>query len=290
MHSEYLKKDIGLWMIYVDADFAQTMQIGMIENDDTTIDASTQPAFLLNRALREKSGWTAATGNSLELFAWSGEEKRTILSGTVAGVTENYFFREVITNAITQRLIMVIQPNQYRYILIRTHPDHTQDIVPDIRALWNEMIPDQVFEYAFLEAKIDQKNLGSQDKIIGFSVITVLPILIACLGLFGLTAFTIDRRIKEIGIRKVLGATVFDIAVLLSREFVRWVVLAALIASPIAYFGLDLLFRQVPYQAPQSPLAYALGFSIILLLALLTVNLLAIRAARANPVDALRSE
>lgn len=289
-HSEQLNKDIGLPVIFVDRDFAQTMQIDMIESTSTSTDQSDRLTFLLNRKVLDKLGWSTATGNSLELFYWTGTKKQTAFTGEVSGVTENFFYQGVRSNSITHPLLMIIHPNRYRYILIRTHPDHTQDVLHTIEALWTKIMPDQVYEYAYLDERIHKENLIMQDKILQFSVVTVLPIFIACLGLFGLTAFTIDRRIKEIGIRKVMGASVFDIATLLSRQFVRWVILAAFIACPITYFGLDLLFRQIPYQPPQSPLAYVLGFAITLLLALLTVNLLVVRAARANPVDALRTE
>lgn len=156
-----------------------------------------------------------------------------------------------------------------------------------IEATWKRIVPDKVFEYSFLDERYEAMYRGLAQIIALFAF---LAILIACLGLFGLASFTAEQRTKEIGIRKVLGASVGGILVLLTREFARLVVVAFVVATPLAYFIVSTWLDAFAYRINLSWLIF-LGVGLIaLLIAMLTVGYQTLRAALADPVQSLRYE
>jgi putative ABC transport system permease protein len=154
----------------------------------------------------------------------------------------------------------------------------------------NEFIPGYPLEYQFLDEEID--SLYKTEQLTGKIIIyiTLLALFISCLGLFGLASFTAEQRTKEIGIRKVLGASVSGIVVLLSREFTKWVALASIIAWPIAYFAMTKWLQNFVYRTSIGWWTFILAGGLALVIALSTVSYQAIKAALANPVDSLRYE
>ena len=123
-----------------------------------------------------------------------------------------------------------------------------------------------------------------------FSSFAILAIIVACLGLFGLSAFTAQQRTREIGIRKIMGASIARITVLLSREFIRWVVLANLIAWPVAYLAMDRWLQNFATQADQRLLFFLLSAIMAFVIAILTVSVLSVKAAAASPIKALKHD
>lgn len=155
---------------------------------------------------------------------------------------------------------------------------------------WEEIFPGYPFDYYFLDSYFD-REYQSEDKMgMMFTVFTFLGIIIACLGLFGLASFTAEKKIKEIGIRKVLGATVAEIIVLLSKEIVKWVLFANLIAWPVAYLVMNLWLKNFAYRINITIGILAASAFLALAIALVTVSYQAIKTASANPVDALKNE
>ncbi|MDP6042062.1 MAG: hypothetical protein QGG64_26165, partial [Candidatus Latescibacteria bacterium] len=283
MRGDGLQGERMIDVVYINPDFINTIGLSLVEGNDV----SDGRIFLLNQKALEQFEWSSATGKTFELFAKQNDKVHIMYTGTVAGVVNDF---QVSMLFAIRPLIMVLDPNRANYIHIRTHPNHMRAVLLDVEQLWNKWYPDRIFEHSFLGDVRDQQYQTFEIIIYLFSTINVLAIFIACLGLFGLTAFTIDRRIKEIGIRKVMGASVIDISALLSKEFIYWVGMAAAIACPIAYLATDFLLNKLPIRAVQSPWTYIVGVLMALILALLTVNILTIRAARTNPVDTLRTE
>ncbi|KPK87074.1 hypothetical protein AMJ80_12700 [bacterium SM23_31] len=150
--------------------------------------------------------------------------------------------------------------------------------------------PDDPFEYSFFDERINALYESEQNLMTLFMVVSILSIFIACLGLFGLATFSAERRTKEIGIRKTLGATVPSIAALLSWEFVKWVIAANVIAWPVAYLIMSKWLQNFAYRIDIGWKIFALAGFTTLLIALITISAQVIKAAIANPVDSLRYE
>ena len=153
-----------------------------------------------------------------------------------------------------------------------------------------EFAPGKPFEYSFLDEQFDSLYRSEQRLGKVFGIFAFLAIMVACMGLFGLTAFTADQRTKEIGIRKVLGASLSNIITLISREFVRLVLVADIVSLPISYYFMHRWLKNFVYRIDIGMWMFVFASVIALLIALFTVSAQAIRAALANPVDSLRYE
>ena len=151
-------------------------------------------------------------------------------------------------------------------------------------------VPDYPFEYSFLDEILDRsyKNEHITGSLINY--ITILAIFISCLGLAGLTSFTVERRTKEIGIRKTLGSSISGITLLLTKDFVKWVILANLIALPAAWYFVNKWLQSFAYKTTIDWFIFMFAGSLVLIISLITTSYQTIRAARANPVEALRYE
>jgi putative ABC transport system permease protein len=176
------------------------------------------------------------------------------------------------------------------YFAVRLHFGNLAEGITAIQKLWKEFVPNTPLEYSFLDQDY-QKLYESEQRVKRvFMTFSALAILIACLGLFGLASFTAKQRTKEIGVRKVLGATIASIIALLSQDFVKLVAIAFLIATPLGYFAMQRWLQNFAYRIDIGWWIFALAGGLALLIALLTVSAQAIKAALANPVEALRYE
>ena len=181
-------------------------------------------------------------------------------------------------------------PKAYHSLLIRISPENFRNALPLIRETWHKFVPDWPFDFSFLSDEYDAVYRNEERLGQVFNAFAVLAVIVACLGLFGLASYTTERRTKEIGVRKVLGASNGGIVSLLSRDFLRFVVIANLIAWPIAYFAMRKWLEDFAYRVELSWWMFVLVGGITVLIAFATVALQAIRAAVANPVEALRYE
>jgi len=176
------------------------------------------------------------------------------------------------------------------YLAVRIKPGDYQKAIGHIQAKWAEFMPDNPFEYSFLDAEFD--SLYRTDQTIGkvFSVFTFLSLTVACLGLLGLAMFTAERRTKEIGIRKVLGASVQNVVTMLSKDFLKLVIIASLIAFPIAWYAMNKWLQDFAYKTDISWWVFALSTGAVCAIALFTISFQSLKAALTNPVESLRSE
>jgi putative ABC transport system permease protein len=173
---------------------------------------------------------------------------------------------------------------------VRIGPKNIPESLARIEKTWNTFTGGQPFEYSFLDEDFDNLYRNEERMSQIFSVFAGLAIFIACLGLAGLISFTTEQRTKEIGIRKVLGASVSKIVYLLSREVVVLVFFAALVAAPIAYYGMHRWLENFAFRIGISPFMFVLTAFGMLAIALLSVSFQAIKAAHANPIDSIRYE
>ena len=246
-------------------------------------DGDAKTSVLVNEALVEKLGWEAPLGKTLRL----GSRGRKL---TVIGVVRNFHFHSV--HRSVKPAVMCLNPRSFRerMLMVRIQPDDRAGAVRFLKEKWEEMAPDEVFYSSFLEDDIDRQYREERRwfKIAGYA--TFFAVFIACLGAFGLTSLTVARRTKEIGIRKVLGAPTFGIISLLTREYVVLVGIACLVAWPVTYVAAERWLQNFPYRVDPGIGAFLLGGLLTLLVVLLAVSLQVTRAARGNPVDALRYE
>ena len=206
---------------------------------------------------------------------------------TVIGVVKNFHY-ESLRSQIGP--VAMFLPPSTGLVSFRLNTENLSVIISFIEDKWKQFAPGQPFEYSFLDDRFDEMYRSEQRIGNIFSVFTGLAIFVGCLGLFGLAAFTAEQRTKEIGIRKALGATVPGVVYLMSREFVLWVVIANIIAWPIAWFAMNRWLQGFVYKTGMTVWTFLLASALSLSVALLTVSYQANKAARANPVDALKYE
>jgi len=207
----------------------------------------------------------------------------------VIGVVEDFH-----TSSLHQEIepVMLLHPGTYwnHYMAVRIQPQNVAASLDFIETKWDEFSGNQPFEYFFMDSYFDNLHRLEQRTGQFFTIFAALAIFIACLGLFGLAAFTAEQKTKEIGIRKVLGASVPSIASILLKQFTRWVVLANIIAWPIGYYIMKSWLQNFAYHIDLKVGYFVLSGLITLLIAVSTVSYLAINAATKNPVKALKCE
>ena len=208
---------------------------------------------------------------------------------TIIGVVEDFHI-----SSLHQEIdpVILLAPGSAwdRYLAVRIQPQDIESTLSFIKTKWNEFSGDQPFEYFFMDSFFDNLHRTEQRTGIFFTIFAALTIFIACLGLFGLAAFTAEQKTKEIGVRKVLGASVTSIVSILLKQFTKWVVLANIVAWPIGYLIMNSWLENFAYKVDLKIEYFVLSGLITLLIAITTVSYLAINAANMNPIKALKYE
>lgn len=208
-------------------------------------------------------------------------------SWTVIGVVENFHFESLKENI--SPLAFFLRPNNGS-VAFRFEAKNTQTVIETIEKTWKALAPGQPFQYSFLDE--DFANLYSTEQRLGktFAVFAGLAIIIACLGLFGLTAFTAEQRTKEIGIRKVLGASVSSIIFLLSKEYGKLIIIAFVLAAPLAWYAVNWWLKSYTYKVEIGVWVYVMAGVAAFLIGWITMSFQSVKAASSDPVKSLRSE
>ena len=272
------------WIISVfgfDEHFMELMEMEMLEGRMYSRDMATdqQEAILVNEAFVRELGWEEPIGKKVGF----GQQERTII-----GVVKDFHFTNMRHKI--EPLAMFYNPDGGGNLAVKFNASNASQTIQFIQSAWDEIYPSSPLEYRFFDEEFGQQYASDErfGKLV-FSF-TWLAIFIACLGLFGLSAFTAEQKTKEIGVRKVLGASVGGIVVLLSRQFSFLIVFAVLLAAPIAYYIMNLWLSDFEYRVNINPLWFVVSAVVALGIALLTVTYQSIKAATANPVRALRYE
>jgi len=279
-------KSQSMFHLYFDHDFVPDYGIEMAAGRAFKKGMSTdiRGAFLINEAAVKAFGWSSpeeALGKRL-LTGWGGRVNPVI------GVTKNFHYRGLQTEV--EPLVMEFMPEALDNITLSLDTTNLKETLAFVESQWKALFPGNPFESFFLDADFDQQYRADEQVGSIFGIFTSLGLFIACLGLLGLASFMAQSRIKEIGIRKILGASVAGIVFMLSKQFTKWVLLANIIAWPVAYFAMHSWLQGFAYRVNIGILTFVLSALMALLIALLTVGYQAIKAAVANPVDALRYE
>ncbi len=268
--------------VYVDYDYFQTMNVRMKEGRAFSRDfASDSDAYIVNEAAANMMGMKKPVGQTV--FFWNGK-------GKIVGVVQNFHSQSLHEPIKALIMLPLPKPRGEGVILVRTEPGKTKEALASLEKATRKFNPGFPFEYHFLDELFEEqyKSEITIGKLINY--FAGLAIFISCLGLFGLALFTAEQRTKEIGIRKVLGASVANIVALLSKDFLKLVLLANVIAWPIAWWAMHNWLQNYAYKAELGWWIFVLAGLATLLIALFTVSLQAVRSAVANPVTSLRSE
>jgi putative ABC transport system permease protein len=268
--------------LYVDEDFLDTLEIELVEGRSfsKSFSRNEREAFLINEAALRKIGWTTALNKQLEFL---GDTK-----GTIIGVVKDFHFTSL--HQPIEPVVLRLGGEEYSYYSVRIRPQNNPETLSFMKNVWTEFYPGSTFNSSFLDEDFDKLYQAEMNLEKIFLYFTVMAISIACLGLFGLASFTVAKRTKEIGIRKILGASVANIAGLLSLDFTKWVILANVIAWPVAYYAMTRWLQNFAYRISIDIWTFVLAATLAFVVALLTVSFQTVKAALANPVDSLRYE
>lgn len=278
------KTDIKL--VAVDYDFIPTYGIRMAAGRNFSREYGTDTmGFVLNESAVKALGWKSSQDAVGRDFKYGN------IKGRVIGVTKDFHFENMHQSIVP--LVFEMFPARISFfnnLSVKFSGNNTTAALQHLEATWKKFLPEIPYEYTFLDENFDKLYQSEQRQGTIFTTFACIAIFIACLGLFGLSAFTITQRIKEIGVRKVLGANVGSIVALLSKDFLRLVVIAAVIAFPIAWYSMNNWLKDFAYRIDIQWWVFVLAAVAALLVALFTVSYQAIKAALANPVKSLRTE
>ncbi len=268
----------------VDYDFDKAYEMEMVAGRWFSREYGTDPgeAFIVNEsAVRE--------------FKWGSPEKalgKTInregKKGKVIGVLKDFNFASLTTPV--SAMVIEFDPNQFNALSIRFENDRIESKLKELEVQWNSIFPEKTFEFNFLDEQLESQYQGFQSFGTIIKTFTFIAILISCLGVYGLVLFVVQRKVKEIGVRKVLGANVGNILQLIYHQFALLIVIGFVLAIPVSYYFMNEWLENFAYHSTIDALTYCITLGIILLITLITISNQAIRASLANPVKSLRSE
>ncbi|MDQ3290969.1 MAG: ABC transporter permease, partial [Bacteroidota bacterium] len=263
---------------FVDYDYFETMNIRMKEGRAFSRDFATDSsAYIINEAAADMMSMKNPVGQTVSF--WKGK-------GKIIGVTKNFHSQSL--HEPIKPLILLLEPRNASVILVRTEPGKTKEALASLEKATRKFNPGFPFEYHFLDEIFEEQYRSEMTIGKLINCFAGLAIFISCLGLFGLALFTAEQRTKEIGVRKVLGASVANIVALLSKDFLKLVLLANVIAWPLAWWAMNRWLQNFAFRADLGWWIFALAGVATLFIALLTVSFQAVRSAVANPVNSLR--
>jgi putative ABC transport system permease protein len=270
----------------VSYDYFETLGVNIVEGRDFSRNYSEDKlnwdtrkcAFVLNQKAVKEMGIDDPIGKEFEIWSFKGP---------IIGVVENYNFKS-LHSEITP-LFFQINPLFLNEIIVRAGTD-IPTVLPDIKNVWDKFVSDYPVEFSFVSDEITKLYKPERNLANSLSLFSIIAIAIACVGLFTLTILSINQRIKEIGIRKVNGAKVFEILAMLNKDFIKWVAIAFVIAVPVSYFAMNTWLETFAYKTELSWWIFAIAGVMALGIALLTVSWQTYKAANRNPVDSIRYE
>ncbi|MCW3119012.1 MAG: macrolide transporter ATP-binding/permease protein [Chitinophagaceae bacterium] len=274
------QQSFGIIQLPVERNFLQVMGLQLVEGKGFTGSPADSANFILNEtAIKETGIKEPVIGKRLTFHG---------IKGVIAAVVKDFHFQNMHQKIAP--LLMQYDKNWRGKMYVKTTGKDASHALAAVGSLWKKYNPDYPFEYSFLDNLFD--DLYKTDTHVGqlFNCFAIITILISCLGLFGLVTFTAESKMKEIAVRKVLGAGVRQIVTLVSKDFLVLVLIAAAIAFPVAWYGLNSYLQGYAYRTNMSWWVYTLAGVITLLIAMLTVGIKCMQAALANPVTALKNE
>jgi len=271
---------LGFSFLWTGHDFIKTMGMEIVSGRDFSRDVSLDTLnYILNETAVDMMNLKDPLGKSFDFWGRKGE---------IIGVVKDFHYSSM--HERIDPFVILLWPENTSYAMVKTQPGETKEALASLETVYKQFVPDYPFEYSFLDD--DFERVYKSEMLIGrlANYFTVIVILISCLGLFGLASFTAERRTKEIGVRKVLGASIPQVVGLISQDFLYLVVLAFFMASPVAWFLMKDWLGEFYYRIELELWIFMAAGVASLGIALLTVSYQAIKAGLANPVDSLRNE
>ncbi|WP_218919519.1 ABC transporter permease [Spirosoma rigui] len=284
---QFPKDAFSITQMNIDADFIRTTGMSMAagRNFSAQITSDTAAAlgtYLVNETAAKRMGWTPTRALGKRVKVWGTD-------GTIIGVVNDFHFQPLRVRI--EPFIFRFRPKEFYFtLLIKTNPNLLPRTLAEVSGIYKKMDPGTALSYGFVDQDLDRQYQSEQRIGRIIFCFAILTILVSCLGLLGLTAFTAEQRTKEIGIRKVLGASVAGIVALLSRDFLKLMLLAVVLASPLAWYAMSYWLHHFAYKTRFEWWMPALAGLLAIGIALLTISFQSIKAALANPVRSLRNE
>lgn len=272
----------------VDHDFVEVYGMELVAGRDFRRDfvSDENSAFLLNESAANGLGWSTEEAIGQEIW-WDAWGQDAIKKGRVVGIVRDFHYSSL--HETVEPAMLTLHP-VYGQLSVKVRAGAIEEAVAAMKLEWEKWAPEWPFEYEFLDEELAQQYADEKKLATLTAVFAGLAILVACLGLFGLASYVVERRTKEIGIRKTLGASVQGLVVLLSREFALLVAVAFMLAVPMAYLTTSRWLRDFAYRVDVEPWVFAWAGAVGLLIALATVSFHTVRTAFTNPVRSLRCE
>ncbi|MFB0565119.1 MAG: ABC transporter permease [Candidatus Aminicenantaceae bacterium] len=276
-------------LYFIDKEFIDTYGIQILHGTGFAheIPHPSNAEFLVSTQTVAEAGYSSPEEALGKRVQWRSRDRE--YSGTITGVINDmnlYSFHRA-----AYPMILLVTPIQYHdYLSVRLDANRYGEALTAIQSVWKRLIPGYPMDYFFLDASFEE--LHRADRRLGdiFQYFSMIAVVVACMGLFGLAVFTAEQKTKEIGIRKVLGASAFNIYLLLSKDFLKWVTAANIVAWPIAYYGVQKWLQGFVFRTRIGWEVFLLSASMALIISIFTISFQSIKAARANPADSLRYE
>lgn len=269
-------------VIAVDADFIRTFKAKVLAGRSFSRDFPTDStAYMINEKMARTMGLTAGTAAGKTLSLWGNK-------GTIVGVVRDFNFKPIQQSI--EPLVMHFDTRGGNYAVVRTRPGQTAATIQALSAISGQLNPAYPFKFDFLDHDLAELYKGEQQMGGIFDLFAILGIFISCLGLYGLSAFMTEQRTKEIGVRKVLGASVFGLVYLLSSGITRLIFMAIVIAIPVSWYAVNSWLAGFAYHVELNWVVFFTGAFAALTIAWITVSYESIKAATVNPVKSLRTE
>jgi putative ABC transport system permease protein len=285
------KKDVPVTMLLVDHDYLKTLELTIIEGRDFSIQNVSDElnAFIINETAAKTLGFSNpkdALNHPILWDRWDDPTKQK--SGKVIGVVKDFHVNS-LKDPITPAVIHIF-PFAYSTLTLRVKGDDIQSTIEHLHTTWKKFNSEWPFEYKFLDGNFDKMYKSEEKLATLFSFFTAFTIFIACLGLFGLVVYSTSQRYREISIRKVLGAEVPSLVMMLTRNYFVLIAIAFVVAIPFSYYAAQKWLEAFVYRIEISPLLFVQAGLFILIVTLVTVGVQAFSAARSNPVNALKEQ
>jgi len=272
----------------IDEDFLGTMGLTVVKGRGFSREFNEARNVLINETAMKELGWPEPVGMKVKR---TGDQDEVTGDYTIVGVVKDFHYNSL--HSPINSFVYFAYDNPQRVLAtlnVRIKPESAPATVAAIEKLWGTFGVKESFKYGYLQDRLDAMYGNEKTSGQVFSFLSILAILVACIGLFGLSSYVAEMRTKEIGIRKILGSTPSKIVVLLSREFALLVVLALLIALPIAYYAMSRWLQGFAFRTTISLWIFLAAGGAALLIEQATISFQALRAAHTNPADALRFE
>ena len=283
--SDYIKnqegENIRTRILKVDENYVSTLDLKIIQGRDFTEETVNSHSILINEQLMNSLNLGGdAVGKFVELFG---------INYQISGLISDYHY-DSMKDAIEPLILVPSKGEDANFMFIKYNPVQLSQLIPYLKATWEKVAPDKTMNFKFWDEQLNQRYQDEEkwSRIIGYAA--VIAIIISSLGLFGLTLLIINKRIKEIGVRKVNGAKVSEILSMLNKDFIKWVFIAFVIATPLAWYAMHKWLENFAYRIELNWWIFALAGALALGIALLTVSFQSWKAATRNPVEALRYE